>query len=70
MREARAKPVIMKVHVATIDLMANLGMPQTPCPLVHPLPIRTPTPTNSPPMNQAAMCVYFIANSFVSNIGK
>lgn len=28
--------------------MDNLGSPQTPCPLVHPVPRRVPTPTKRP----------------------
>ena len=39
----------MKRIVATIDLIEKRLMPHTPCPLVHPLPIFVPIPTNIPP---------------------
>ena len=42
-------PVAIKVSVATIDRVEPRAIPQTPCPLVQPLPNRLPTPTNTPP---------------------
>jgi hypothetical protein len=38
----------MKVMVADRLLFDNRAIPQTPCPLVHPLPKRVPTPTKIP----------------------
>ena len=34
---------------AMIDLMLNLGIPQSPCPEVHPLLNLVPKPTSKPP---------------------
>lgn len=45
-------PVAINVRVAAIDLIESLGIPQTPCPLVQPLPILVPKPTKKPPMIQ------------------
>lgn len=41
-------PVPIKHPTATIDRFDNLGNPHTPCPLVQPLPIFVPNPTNRP----------------------
>ena len=41
--------VIKNTHTATIDLNENRPRPQTPWPLVQPLPRRVPAPTNKPP---------------------
>ena len=38
----------MKISVAVMDLGDSLAIPQTPCPLVHPLPRLVPKPTRSP----------------------
>ena len=38
----------MKVMVATMERTERREMPQTPCPLVHPLPSRVPKPTINP----------------------
>ena len=38
----------MKVTVAAIERGDRRAMPQTPCPLVQPLPRRVPNPTSSP----------------------
>lgn len=46
--DAVNNPIPMKQLTATIDLGANLGNPHTPCPLVHPLPIFVPNPTQNP----------------------
>ena len=35
--------------VAARERIENLLIPHTPCPLVHPLPILVPIPTNNPP---------------------
>lgn len=40
--------VAMKISVAAIERGDNLPTPQTPWPLVHPLPSRVPKPTNIP----------------------
>ena len=36
--------------VATIERMEKRLIPHTPCPLVHPLLIFVPMPTNKPPI--------------------
>lgn len=41
-------PVIKNVKVAANERLDNLPNPQTPCPLVQPLPFRTPNPTSNP----------------------
>lgn len=41
-------PQHIKVPTATQLLIDHLGIPQTPCPLVHPLAILVPNPTNNP----------------------
>lgn len=41
-------PAAMKVRVATNDLGDIRLMPQTPCPLVQPLPSKVPNPTKRP----------------------
>ena len=40
----------IKSIVAIIERIDNLLIPLTPCPLVQPLPILVPIPTNKPPM--------------------
>ena len=39
----------IKRVVASIERMDKRLIPHTPCPLVHPLPILVPIPTNNPP---------------------
>ena len=41
-------PKIINSKIATMDLLLNLGSPQTPCPLVHPFAILAPKPTRNP----------------------
>ena len=41
-------PVVINIITAKIDLIDNLGIPQTPCPEVHPFPIFEPKPTKNP----------------------
>lgn len=41
-------PVVIKVMVAMMLRMESREMPQTPCPLVQPLPRTEPKPTNRP----------------------
>ena len=36
--------------MASIDRFEKRLIPHIPCPLVHPLPIFVPTPTNNPPI--------------------
>src|SRR3546814_18712137 len=48
MRAAVAMPVAMNFRVATIERAERRLTPQTPGPLVQPLPRRVPTPTASP----------------------
>src|SRR5690606_27878954 len=43
-------PVSMKVAVATMERGESRARPQTPWPLVQPLPRRAPKPTSRPPM--------------------
>ena len=43
-----AIPAAMNAAVATIDRCDRRLTPHTPCPLVHPLPIRVPKPTSKP----------------------
>ena len=45
-----AMAAIIKVRVAAIERLENRAMPAIPCPLVQPLPIDVPKPTNKPPM--------------------
>ena len=40
--------VVIKRVVAIIDLLANRGIPQTPCPEVQPDPNLVPKPTINP----------------------
>ena len=40
--------VVMNTAVATSERRESRANPQTPCPLVHPLPSRVPKPTRSP----------------------
>ena len=42
-------PDDMKQTTATNDLNDSRGSPQTPCPLVQPLPNLAPNPTKKPP---------------------
>ena len=46
--EAVITPVIIKHVTATIERIDNLGRPQTPWPLVQPLPSLVPNPTRNP----------------------
>ncbi len=46
--------VSMKVPVATSERSEKRLRPQTPCPLVQPLPKRVPNPTSSPAAMAAA----------------
>lgn len=41
-------PVIINVAVAIKDRIDRRALPQTPCPLVHPLPSCVPSPTKTP----------------------
>ena len=43
-------PSAMNVRVATADRGERRPSPQTPCPLVHPPPMRVPMPTSNPLM--------------------
>ena len=43
-----AKPVAMKVTVATTERGDSRAIPHTPCPLVQPPPVAVPNPTSSP----------------------
>lgn len=58
----------MKRIVATIDRIEKRLMPHTPCPLVHPLPIFVPIPTNTPPKiikgieDVTSNCIEFFEN--------
>src|SRR3546814_7734363 len=54
MRATVAMPVAMNVRVATIERAERRLTPQTPCPLVQPLPRRVPTPTASPATTSVA----------------
>src|SRR3546814_8757285 len=54
MRANVAMPVAMNVRVATIERAERRLTPQTPCPLVQPLPRRVPTPTASPATTSVA----------------
>src|SRR6202044_1506920 len=47
-RSTVSAPQIMKVSVAATDRAESRLSPQTPCPLVQPLPSRVPKPTRSP----------------------
>lgn len=46
-----------KVQTATIDLILNLGRPQSPWPLVHPLLNLVPNPTSNPDMKKPGKVV-------------
>ena len=41
-------PLMMKVTVARMERIEPRPIPQTPCPLVHPPPMRVPKPTRNP----------------------
>ena len=56
--EAVSNPIPMKQLTATIDLGANRGNPQTPWPLVQPLPILVPNPTQNPAMTAPPHPIY------------
>lgn len=42
--------VNINIIVAVMDRHEKRAIPQTECPLVHPLPIRVPRPTRKPPI--------------------
>lgn len=42
-------PAVRNMTVALNDRKENRDKPHTPCPLVQPLPIAVPKPTNKPP---------------------
>ncbi len=44
----------MNEAVATTERGDSRAMPHTPCPLVHPLPVTLPKPTNRPPITKSA----------------
>ena len=51
------------IETATNDLRLNLAIPQSPCPLVHPLPSLVPNPTRKParakPGKVVGVVIYF-----------
>jgi len=51
-------PVARKVRTAVNDRVENLGSPQSPCPLVHPLARSVPKPTNNPATTKCVTEVY------------
>src|SRR5688572_8039294 len=53
-RNVIAIALIMKVITAANERNESLPRPQTPCPLVHPLPMRVPKPTRTPATTSAA----------------
>ncbi len=52
---AVTKAVIINEHVATKERRRSDDKPQTPWPLVQPLPFLVPKPTRIPPMTKRSM---------------
>ena len=45
----------MNTAVAAIERLDSRAIPQTPCPLVQPLPHTAPKPTSSPALTRSAI---------------
>ncbi len=47
------------MQTATKDLILKRGRPQSPCPLVHPLPNLVPKPTKKPASTKPGNVVHY-----------
>ena len=54
-------PKLINIIIAHIDLLENLGSPQTPCPEVQPFPNLAPIPTNKPAIAKPNADVPYVA---------